>query len=155
MHEPCLLEAAAAKAWERITKSEDPPEPVESPEEEASTPGDTIQLAPKKEEEDISATTTKTPIQTPNSTTSRPLGRTRSKRGGKGKGKTQVQSDRPWEGQLEATLEKKPAKEDESEEGQEPAEVSGRVIFTDLREEEPKTWTEDMDCLFCGKTLVE
>ena len=156
MHEPCLLNAAAEKSWERITRADDLPKSGGFDEKDISVPGDTGQITSMNGDEGWEILAVK-----PSTTANNELAGSRSKKGSKAKSRMQTEDDeKPWEGKLQVTLEKKSSEEDESkkeDEGQteEGVEATGRVVITDLRTKEADTWTEELECLFCHKSLVE
>ena len=150
MHEPCLLNPAAEKSWERITQPDDFPKLGHFDEKDDPVPDDTIQVASTKSNKGE-----ETLLMESSTIANNSLASSRSKKGGKAKSRKQAEDgEKPWEGKLHVTLEKKPSEEDEGN-TEETVEATGRVVITDLRTKEADTWTEELECLFCHKSLVE
>ena len=165
MHEPCLLNAAAEKSWKRITQADDLLKSGPVDQKEVSVPNDTVQVASTKSNEGGEIL-----LVEPSTTANYKLAGSRRKKGGKAKSREQAEDDeKPWEGKLHVTLEKKFSEDDggeieadnmgESKIGEtktkEAVEATGRVVITDLRTKDADTWTEELECLFCHQSLVE
>ena len=141
MHEDCIVKDASEKAWTSLTKPKSSEEPG----------SDTIEVNGDAENEETIQVVTKgsetseTPVAV-NGTKSK-LGRGHWKRKSKGKKADPVEST--WVGNVEAKLEKQPPAEGEDES----TEITGKVILTDLRGEDSKTWDEPAICLFCNTPL--
>ena len=141
MHEDCIVKDASEKAWISLTKpkvSEEPGSDTIEVNGDAENE-ETIQVASKGSE------SSGTPVAF-NGTKSKP-GRGHWKR--KSKGKKGELAESTWTGKIEAKLEKQPPAEGEDES----TEITGKVIFKDLRDEDSKTWAEPATCLFCHAPL--
>lgn len=140
MHEDCILKDAKNRAWARLTNPKASEEATSDTievngDEEA---GETIQVAPKTKA-----------IGSRKSQAAVNESRVASSRGGTKKKSKVKKGEYPWEGSLEAKLQMKPASEDEEA----PTEITGKVLITDLRDDEEKSWEEQLTCLHCRKPL--
>jgi len=140
MHEECILKDAKNRAWTRLmnpnASEEATSDTIEVNGDEET--GETIQVAPKSR-----ANGPKKSHAAVNGSRAAPS------RGGTKK-KTKVnKGEYPWEGSLEAKLQMRPAADDEEA----LAEITGKVLITDIRDDEEKSWEEQLTCLHCRKPL--
>ena len=142
MHEDCVLKDAKDQAWARLT----------NPKAEEEVNSDTIEVNGN----DDAGETIQVALRPKTNGSAKSRGAINGSKTASGKGSAKGKSrgrkderEPAWEGSLDAKLQMKPSAEGEEDSG----EITGKVLITDLREDEEKTWEEQLSCLFCGNLL--
>ncbi|MCJ1354639.1 MAG: hypothetical protein MMC33_004628 [Icmadophila ericetorum] len=148
LHEDCIVKAALKKVFEgQSDQVDDEDAKAKDPKTEGN--GDlsgTIEVAlnsarklARGMQEMVGAVTKQSPVPTPTPAKKKP--KMRKVENGLGS----------WEGKLEAKIETKPKAETDDDETQE---ITGKLLVTDLRGDEPKILEETLVCPNCEKPLT-
>lgn len=140
LHEECLIDDILEKTYQRLMKGEQSPN-GEIKASESTLVKKALFPAEKLKELVTNSRSSKKDNQPESEGKGESFGSL--KKTSKGRGTTvEIEHAHPWEGKLTATIKKNTDREKQ-----------GRFEITDMREQDPKTWYEDIKCLKCETVL--